>query len=135
MRLLRELVGDEAESALEQLRAMGMDPAALAQASGVADSPGMVEHILGQIRALVRQSQGEDVNWSLAHDVARGVAAQGGDPSVTASVASQYRAAVSSAELWLDATTDFDPSGREPRVLSRAEWVEDTMPTWQVLAG
>ncbi len=33
-----------------------------------------------QIRALMSQSAGEDVNWTLAHDVARGVAAQGGDP-------------------------------------------------------
>lgn len=135
MRLLRELFGDEAESALEQLRAMGMDPAALAQASGVADSPGMVEHILGQIRALVRQSRGEDVNWSLAHDVARGVAAQGGDPSVTAAVAARHRTAISAAELWLDAVTDFYPATAEPKIWSRAEWVEATLPTWRYLAG
>jgi putative hydrolase len=135
MRLLRELFGEEAEAALEQLRAMGMDPAALAQASGVADSPGMVDHLLGQIRALVKQSQGEDVNWTLAHDVARGVAAQGGDPTVTAAVAGRHRAAVTSAELWLDAATDFNPSTLEPRIWSRAEWVEATLPTWRYLAG
>ena len=135
MRLLRELFGDDAEAALEELERMGMDPSALAQASGMLSNPAMMDHVLGQIRSLVEQSAGEDVNWKLAHDVARGVAAQGGDPSVTASVASQHRAAVSSAELWLDAATDFDPSGREPRVVSRAEWIEATMPTWQVLAG
>lgn len=135
MRLLRELFGDDAEAALEELERMGMDPSALAQASGMLSNPAMMDHVLGQIRSLIAQSAGEDVNWKLAHDVARGVAAQGGDPSVTASVASRHRAAVSSAELWLDATTDFNPSGREPRVLSRAEWVEATMPTWQVLAG
>lgn len=135
MRLLRELFGDDAEAALEELERMGMDPSALAQASGMLSNPAMMDHVLGQIRSLVEQSAGEDVNWKLAHDVARGIAAQGGDPSVTASVASQHRAAVSSAELWLDAATDFDPSGREPQVLSRAEWVEATMPTWQLLAG
>ena len=135
MRLLRELFGDDAEAALEELERMGMDPSALAQASGMLSNPAMMDHVLGQIRSLVAQSDGEDVNWKLAHDVARGIAAQGGDPSVTASVASQHRAAVSSAELWLDAATDFDPSGRDPRILSRAEWVEATMPTWQVLAG
>jgi putative hydrolase len=135
MRLLRELFGDEAEAALEQLRSMGMDPAALAQASGVSDSPGMVDHLLGQIRALVKQSQGEDVNWTLAHDVARGVAAQGGDPTVTAAVAAKHRSAVTSAELWLDAATDFNPSTLEPKIWSRAEWVEATLPTWRYLAG
>lgn len=135
MRLLRELFGDDAEMAVEQLRSMGMDPAALAEASGIGDSPGMLDHVLSQIRALLQQSEGEDVNWSLAHDVARGVAAQGGDPTVTASVASAHRTAVTHAELWLDAVTDFNPSTLTPGVWSRAEWVEATLPTWRYLAG
>ncbi|WP_061962817.1 zinc-dependent metalloprotease [Demequina aurantiaca] len=135
MKLLRELFGDDADDALAELERMGMDPAALANASGMAASPGMMDHVLSQIRALMAQSEGEDVNWTLAHDVARGVAAQGGDPTVTAAVADTHRAAVSRAELWLDAVTDFDPSSLQPRVWSRAEWVEATMPTWRVLAG
>ncbi len=135
MRLLRELFGDDAERALEELERMGLDPQALAAASGMAASPGMMDHVLSQIRSLMQQGEGQDVNWSLAHDVARGVAAQGGDPSVSAAVANAHRAAVSRAELWLDAVTDFDPSALEPRVWSRAEWVEATMPTWRTLAG
>ncbi|WP_430868496.1 zinc-dependent metalloprotease [Demequina aurantiaca] len=135
MKLLRELFGDDAEDALEELQRMGMDPAALASASGISASPGMMDHVLSQIRDLMSQSAGEDVNWTLAHDVARGVAAQGGDPTITASVADSHRAAVSRAELWLDAVTDFDPSSLQPAVWSRAEWVEATMPTWRVLAG
>jgi putative hydrolase len=95
----------------------------------------MMDHVLQQIRALMAQSEGEDVNWTLAHDVARGVAAQGGDPSVPAATANATRAAVSRAELWLDAATDMDPSRLEPRFWSRAEWVEATLPTWRVLAG
>ena len=135
MRLLRELFGDDAEMALEELTRMGMDPEALAASSGMAASPAMMEHVLGQIRALVAQSAGEDVNWALAHDVARGVAAQGGDPTVSAALAATHRAAISRAELWLDAATDFDPSRLEPRVWSRAEWVEATLPLWRTLAG
>ncbi|WP_296666112.1 zinc-dependent metalloprotease [Demequina sp.] len=135
MRLLRELFGDDAELALEELRRMGMDPEALAASSGLSASPAMMEHVLGQIRSLVTQSAGEDVNWALAHDVARGVAAQGGDPSVSAAQANAHRAAVSRAELWLDAVTDFDPTRLEPRIWSRAEWVEATLPTWRTLAG
>ncbi|WP_234998665.1 zinc-dependent metalloprotease [Demequina sp. NBRC 110057] len=135
MRLLRELFGDDAEAALAELERMGMDPSALAQASGMLGNPAMMDHVLGQIRSLISQSQGEDVNWTLAHDVARGVAAQGGDPSITAAVAQAHRAAISRAELWLDAATDFDPTSLEPRVVSRAEWVEATLPTWRVIAG
>jgi putative hydrolase len=135
MKLLRELFGDDAEMALEELQRMGMDPSALAAASGLGSSPGMMDHVLAQIRSLMAQSEGEDVNWKLAHDVARGVAAQGGDPTVAASVANVHRAAVSRAELWLDAVTDFNPSTLEPRVWSRAEWIEATLPTWRILAG
>ncbi|WP_156159202.1 zinc-dependent metalloprotease [Demequina gelatinilytica] len=135
MRLLRELFGDDAEAALEELERMGMDPDALAASAGLSASPAMMEHVLSQIRGLIAQSSGEDVNWSLAHDVARGVASQGGDPSVSAAVASSHRQAVSRAELWLDAVTDFDPARLEPRVWSRAEWVEATLPTWRTLAG
>ncbi len=135
MRLLRELFGDDAEAALDQMRQMGMDPSVLAQASGMSNAPGMMDHMLSQIRALMSQSQGEDVNWMLAHDVARGVAAQGGDPMISAAQARDYRAAVSEAELWLDAATDFDPSREQPAVWSRAEWVEATLPKWRFLAG
>ena len=135
MRLLRELFGDDAERALEELERMGLDPQQIAEASGLASSPAMLDHVLGQIRSLMAQSQGEDVNWTLAHDVARGVAAQGGDPTVSSATAAEYRKAVSRAELWLDAATDFDPSRLEPHVWSRAQWVEATMPTWRVLAG
>lgn len=135
MRLLRELFGDDADEAMEQMQRMGMDPSVLAQASGMGNTPGMVDHVLAQIRALMSQSAGEDVNWTLAHDVARGVAAQGGDPVISAAQARDYRAAVTEAELWLDAATDFDPSRAQPAVWSRAEWVEATLPTWRYLAG
>lgn len=135
MRLMRELFGADADEAMEQMRRMGMDPSVLAQASGMGNTPGMVDHVLAQIRSLMAQSGGEDVNWSLAHDVARGVASQGGDPVVSAAQAREYRAAVTEAELWLDAATDFDPSRAQPAVWSRAEWVEATLPTWKYLAG
>lgn len=135
MRLLRELFGDDADEAMEQMQRMGMDPSVVAQAAGMGSTPGMVDHVLAQIRSLMSQSAGEDVNWSLAHDVARGVAAQGGDPVVSAAQARDYRAAVTEAELWLDAATDFDPSRAQPAVWSRAEWVEATLPTWKHLAG
>lgn len=135
MRLLRDLFGDRADEALVELERMGIDPSQLAASSGVEATPGMMDHLLAQLRTLMAQGEGEDVNWVLAHDVARGVAAQGGDPTVSAAVASEHRAAVTSAELWLDAATDLAPSTLQPFVWSHAEWVEATLPTWLVLAG
>ena len=134
-KLLRDLFGDQADDALAEMQRMGMDPATLAQAAGVGSNPGMLDHLLQQLRALMAQSEGQDVNWELAHDVARGVAAQGGDPTITAAVAAEYRAAVSAAELWLDAATDYAPATGQPHVWARAQWVEATLPTWRHLAG
>lgn len=134
-KLLRDLFGDQADDALAEMQRMGMDPATLAQAAGVGSNPGMLDHLLQQLRALMAQSEGQDVNWELAHDVARGVAAQGGDPTITAAVATEYRSAVSAAELWLDAATDYAPATGQPHVWSRAQWVEATLPTWRHLAG
>lgn len=135
MALMRELFGDRAEEALDEMRRMGLDPETLAAESGMGSVPGMLEHVLAQLRSLMEQSAGEDVNWALAHDVARGVAAQGGDPTVSASVADDHRSAITLAELWLDAVTDFPPSTLPPRIWSHAEWVEATLPTWRHLAG
>ncbi len=135
MQLLRELFGDRAEEAVEEMRRMGMDPAALAEATGAAGTPGMMEHVLTQLRALLEQSRGEDVNWTLAHDIARGVAAEGGDPTVTSAEARKIADAVSRAELWLDAVTELAPSTLAPHAWSRAEWVEATLPTWRTIAG
>lgn len=135
LELLRELFGDRAEEALEEMQRMGLDPDRLAAESGMTNVPGMLEHVIAQLRTLMEQSQGQDVNWALATEVARGVAAQGGDPIVTAAVADEHRIAITEAELWLDVATDFPPSTLPPRVLSHAEWVEATLPTWRILAG
>ena len=47
----------------------------------------------------------------------------------------EYLKAITQAELWLDAVTDFAPSQNPPRVWSHTEWVEATLPTWRHLAG
>jgi putative hydrolase len=133
--LLRELFGERADDALAEMREMGLDPERLMSGADVPEVPGMAEHLLAQIRALMEQSRGQDVNWALAHDVARGLAAQGGDPSISAATAAAHREAVSAAELWLDAVTDLAPSTVPAHVWSRAEWVEATLPVFRHLAG
>ncbi|MBN2176632.1 MAG: zinc-dependent metalloprotease [Demequinaceae bacterium] len=135
MELLREIFGDRAKEALDEMRHMGLDPDRLAAESGMTSVPGMLEHVVAQLRSLMEQSQGQDVNWALAQEVARGVAIQGGDPTVTAAAADEHRRSVTEAELWLDAATDFSPATSTPRVWSHAEWIEATLPTWRHLAG
>jgi putative hydrolase len=113
----------------EQLRAM-LPP-------GFADLPGMPKDAAGLQAAMAQVQQmlagGGDgpVNWEAAHDVARAVAAQGGDPTVSDAEQRQVAEALRTADLWLDRATDLPSATARSEAWSRAEWVEQTLPTWQ----
>jgi putative hydrolase len=131
--LLRQMFGPDAEEALAHLKAQGMDPAAMAAASGLPDDPRLLGQVLDQVRRMLASSGEGPVNWDIAHDVARQAAVTEGDPSLTAPQARQVSEALSVAELWLDAATDLPPAGGPVRAWSRSEWVEQTLPTWRTL--
>ena len=131
--MLRQMFGPDTDEALRQLRAQGMDPAAMAAASGLPDDPAMLGQVLEQIQRLLAASGSGPVNWDVAHDVARQAAVAEGDPVVAAPQARKVTEALSVAELWLDAVTDLPPSGGPVRALSRSEWVEQTLPAWRTL--
>lgn len=132
-RLLRSVFGADADEAIAELRARGMDLEALNAAAGLADNPAMMDQILAQVRALLGSSDGP-VNSDVAHDIARQVAVAEGDPSVDAAQRRSATDALGVAELWLDAVTDLAPSGGQRVVWSRSEWVERTLPAWNALA-
>jgi putative hydrolase len=76
---------------------------------------------------------GGPVNWDLAHDIARQAVAQGGDPTPSAAQRRAVEEAVRLAEVWLDGATSL-PAGTSGAVAwSRAEWVEETLPSWRAL--
>lgn len=131
--VLRAMLGPAADDALEQMRAMGMDPAAMAAASGLPADPVALQQAMAQVQRMLATSGDEPVNWQMAHDLARQQAAQGGDPSLSPGRARDVVDALSVAELWLDAATDLPPSPGPARAWSRAEWVEATLPTWRTL--
>lgn len=67
-------------------------------------------------------------------DIARRVvAAQGSDPTPSSNQLAQLRDAVRLADTWLDGVTEFSATGGTVAVWSRAEWVENMMPTWRRL--
>ena len=131
--MLRQMFGPDTDEALRQLRAQGMDPAAMAAASGLPADPAMLGQVLEQIQRLLAASGSGPVNWDVAHDIARQAAVAEGDPVVAAPQARKVTEAFSVAELWLDAVTDLPPSGGPVRALSRSEWVEQTLPAWRIL--
>lgn len=131
--MLRAMFGADTEEALRELRARGMDPAAMAAASGLPNDPALLGQVLAQVRRLLAATGEGPVNWDVAHDVARQVASAEGDPSLTTSQIKAATEAISVAELWLDAVTDLPPAGGPARVWSRSEWVEQTLPSWRTL--
>jgi putative hydrolase len=131
--MLRQMFGAGADDALRQMREQGLDPAAMAAASGLPADPAALGQVMAQVQRMLASSGSGPVNWDVAHDVARQVAATGGDPSLTPQESRQVTEALGVAELWLDAATDLPPAGGPVRALARSEWVEQTLPTWRTL--
>src|SRR5665648_995176 len=149
--LLRAMLGPDADAVLRDLSARGgmpdlsaigfvgadgtpLDLEAMAAAAGVANDPEALNRVLGQIKRVLDSSGEDPVNWELAHDLARQVAVSEGDPSVSKTDQREVAAAVSAAEVWLDAATDLPAGGGAVRAWSRSEWVEHTMGRWRSLA-
>ena len=76
---------------------------------------------------------GGPVNWDLANQSARQVAAAGGDRSVSASERRDVDDAFRLADTWLDQATTFPATGGSARTWSRAEWIEGTQAAWRAL--
>jgi putative hydrolase len=138
--------GDEPDPLTAMLRAMfgpGVDAEQLRGMlpPGLADMPGMPRDAAG-LQAMILQMQqllaaGDEgpVNWTTAHDVARAVAAQGGDPTVPEAQQRQVAEALRTADLWLDRVTELPSATARTEAWSRAEWVEKTLPVWKGVVG
>lgn len=139
-RMLRSMLegffGDRTDEVLSQMRAQGIDPAALAGVPGAGTpDPATMQRILEQVQRLLSASGDGPVNADVAHDVARQVAVAEGDPSLTGADAKAATDALGVAELWLDAVTDLPPAGGRVHAWSRSEWVEATLPSWHRLVA
>lgn len=133
--VLRSLLGEEAaQQAIASMRAAGIDPSALGEAAGLPADRNQLMMMISQVQAMLAASGDGPVNWKLAHDVARQQVHTGGDPSLTAAEETRVRQYLQIADLWLDPVTTLPPGGGPRLALSRAEWVERTLGTFQHLA-
>jgi len=133
--LLRSMLGPQAaEEAMSAMRAAGLDPSAMANAAGLPQDRNQLAMMLQQMQQVLAAGGSDPVNWALAGDIASQVVRQAGDPAVTAAQAAQVTQALQVADLWLDAVTDFGPSGGAQHAWSRTDWAQQTMPTWKRLA-
>jgi putative hydrolase len=132
--MLRSLFGPDADEAIAELRARGLDSQMLAAGSALPTDPQMLQQALDQVKRLLSTPGAGPVNANVAHDVARQAAVAEGDPSLTAREVRVATQALSVAELWLDAATDIPPGGGTAYAWTRSEWVEHTLPAWSALA-
>ena len=96
--------------------------------------PYMMQMMQAQVQAMMSGSDdGNAVNIDVANDGARNVVAAAGDQSISETTRRDVEQVVQVANLWLDAVTDLAPPEGRVRALSRAEWVELSMPVWQQL--
>jgi putative hydrolase len=109
-----------------------IDPAKLAGAAGLPNDPEMVAQLIAQLQNAL-QNSGDGVNWGLALEQAKSIAGRSTVVSLPAE-RSQLEQALHVASLWLDEVTSITQLTVEPRLMSRQEWVAETMPVWTQLA-
>jgi putative hydrolase len=109
-----------------------IDPSKLASAAGLPDDPEMVSQLINQLQSALQSSE-HGVNWGLALEQAKGLAARSSVVSLPAE-RSQLEQALHVASLWLAEATAITELTQEPRLISRTEWVTATMPIWTQLA-
>ena len=103
----------------EQLRSMGVDPAQMQQ-------------MMAAFQQAMSSSDG-GIPWDAARTGALHVANQDG-LAITAGQREDLASSFQLADLWLSEATSIAPTGQLPVVLTRGEWVEQTLPVWQETA-
>ncbi len=109
-----------------------MDPARLASAAGLPNDPELVQRLIGQLQQALQNSS-DGINWGLALEQAKGLAARSAVPATPAEQ-SALEQALHVAALWLDEVTDIAALTVEQVLLTRAGWTEATIPVWTQLA-
>ncbi|MCL2850004.1 MAG: zinc-dependent metalloprotease [Micrococcales bacterium] len=128
--LLRMLLGPNADEAIRLVREAGIDLGAAADLPG---GPEAIRAAMRQVQPFLAGADDAPVSWSAVHDLARQTAADGGDPTPGRAATRRTVDALTTADLWLDQVTGFDPAPGRRVAWSRAEWVEATLPAWRSL--
>ena len=107
----------------------GIDPSTFASAAGLPIDAAALQSLFSTLQGAM-QSPTEGIDWSVARRTAIQVA---GDADNAADPAAAERA-FPVAGLWLDEVTEVGSGPDAPRVLTRIEWVQQSMDTWINLA-
>lgn len=89
---------------------------------------------MGSQLGLFGAADADAEQWRTVRDLARRVVnAKGADPTPTHASRRQLGDAARIVEGWLDRHVDLPPTSGTVQAWSRAEWVENSMPTWRRL--
>jgi putative hydrolase len=119
--LRRLLSGDES-----------FDAGQLAGAAGLPSDAASIQALMGQLQGALR-SPSQGIDWNLALEQGTAIASIDAIPVTPAERASLDQA-FNVAALWLDEVTSISELMATPVLLSRRQWVKDTMPVWTQLA-
>jgi putative hydrolase len=130
--MLRQLLGGDT-SGLNGLGGMpNFDPEQLAKLTGMNIDPATLAQLMQQMRGAFA-SGGDGISWDLAKTQALGIASAGG-LSVSDAQRAELDAALHVAGLWLSEATTISELASEPTLITRAEWVEASLPVWSEVA-
>ena len=104
----------------------GVDASKLAGAAGLPNDPASLARLMGQLQAAMNAG-GDGINWGQATDQARSIA-ESGVQRVTAIQRAEVDQAFHVASLWLAEVTEISDLVQNPRLITRLEWIDATMP-------
>lgn len=125
---------DELREMLRQLLSggAGVDPAKLAGAAGLPADPASMARLFAQLQGALSGAD-TGINWKLAGDQAKSFAATSSF-APTGRQRSDLDRAMHVASLWLDEVVTVSELPDAPRLMTRVEWIDETMPLWSQLA-
>ena len=110
----------------------GVDPQQLASAAGLPNDPELIAQLIRQLQSAM-QNSGDGINWGLALEQAKARAALEPAP-ISDDSREKLEQAFHIAALWLSEATSISELTATPKLLTRTQWVEATMPVWIQLA-
>ncbi len=128
--------GTPFEGLFDSLGGGGQNPFGFgaSQGGGAQGMPFDLGAMMAQVQAMMTPYDGP-VNWPMAIDNARKIAAQKPDPTPDRAQVAAVADALRLADHWLDDTTAMTSGVTTTAAWSRAQWIEQTKDVWQVLVA
>ena len=126
-RMMEELLAGRTPSGIS------FDASALAKAAGLPSDPAFLRRLMTSLQQAANTPDA-GIDWTLATDQAKATAAPG-TQEISAQTRSEYEAALAVAGLWLSEVTSITELTEPTRLVTRTEWIGQTMPVWSQISA